>query len=171
MKLTLAFPLLALALGGCRSKEDVPYLGRWEGSFTVSKLVGKALIPIAGRNNWKGYVILYRTQDRAADGSMLGNRCQMHMANEQESIDVNGHWLVHRNQISIGFKKLKIDDAGGLDERDPNKAYIEPTEIDRAFATPLILNSNRKKNELQSPLVILGPLEGSYRFDKTALGR
>jgi hypothetical protein len=155
---------LGLSLAGCRSKEDIPFLGRWEGDFTVAKVTGKTLVPLASRNNWKGYIILYRT----ADGE-LGNRCQIHMENEQEGFDATGHWKVQRRQIAVKFNKIVIDDAGGLDGRDPNKAYLEPIEIRQALSIPLSLNADAKAKLLQSSLVDFGPLEGAFRFEKTAM--
>jgi hypothetical protein len=154
----------ALTLAGCRTTADIPYLGRWEGDFTVKRVMGRTQIPNPSRNGWKGYIILYRTQDGA-----LGNRCQAHLENEQEAVDLKGHWLVRARQISATFDNIKVDDAGGLDSRDPNKAYLEPNEINRAFSIPLVLTSEQKGKVLESPLRELGPLEGKFRFEKSAL--
>jgi hypothetical protein len=159
----LGIATVGLILSGCRSKQDVPYVGRWDGQFMVSRLLGKTQVMSAKRNNWRGFVLLYRTRD---DG---GTRCQMHLENEQETVEVKGHWELVKRQVEITFNDIKIDDAGGLDMRDPNKSYLDSGEIRKALSVPLILNSTGPTS-LSSPLVVFGPLEGAYSFKKATLG-
>jgi hypothetical protein len=162
--LIAALVVLSSMTHGCRSTQDVPYLGRWEGQFKVKRLIGKTQVATPSRNNWKGYILLYRTQD-----GELGNRCQSHLENEQEAVDLKGHWLVKRHQISVTFDNVKIDDAGGLDARDPNRAYLEPIEIQKAFSVPMVLTAGPSFQIFQGPLVEFGPLQGAFEFVKSKL--
>jgi hypothetical protein len=164
MRIKIALLFVVACAVGCRSRDDVPYLGRWEGEFKAKRVLGKTQIPDPARNGWKGFIILYRTEDGG-----LGSRCTSHLENEQEAVDLKGHWIIHRNQIQATFDNIKVDDAGGLDGRDPNKAYLDPEEINKAFGVPLILTADRRAHILTSPLREFGPLEGTFSFQKSAL--
>ena len=150
-----------IALMGCANSAQRPYIGRWTGEFDVKQVTGKLPISEPRRNKMKGFVQLYLTDSRIA----------FHMEGEQEAVDAKGHWEIRRHQIRLTFSDVKVDDAGGLDGRDPNKAYIPPTAIARALTSPLALNISPDNKGLSSGFVLIGPLLGSYSFTKDAFGK
>ncbi len=96
----------------------------------------------------------------------------MHLEGEQESIDVSGNWSLVGKQIRIRFDKLvSIDDAGGIDLRDPNRAFIPTSALKQTVSIPLGLNPHDNNKQLSSPLVQIGPLLGHYEFTKDSLAR
>jgi hypothetical protein len=152
-------------LTGCRSKAELPYLGRWEGRFSVESVDPKLSIRSTARNTLRGFLQLYRTD----------NRCTLHLEGEQEAVDAKGHWEVKRREIVATFTgrlgdEIKIDDAGGFDLRDPNKVFIPATDLKAAFGAPIALHTASEDQALWSPLVKLGPLSGHFEFKKETLG-
>lgn len=160
--------LLASVLGGCADRAEVPYLGRWDGRFNVRTVDSTVPIRDPKRNSFRGFILFYRTL----------NRCALHMEGEQEAVDANGTWRLNAHQIVVTFRSkddsksgISIDDAGGADLRDPNKAFIPAKDLKDAFSKTLALNIGANRKELASPLIQIGPLTGSYEFTKDSLGR
>ena len=152
---------MGLVLAGCFNRTEVPYLGRWTGRFVVESVDPKQPIHDPGRNGLHGSIQLYRTE----------NRCAMHLEGEQEAIDVSGTWALRGRQIVLRFNKLvSMDDAGGIDLRDPNRAFIPTADLKATVSTPLGLNVGSGGKRLTSPAVQIGPLLGHYEFSKDSLG-
>ncbi len=158
-RLLLLAPLLLVA--GCADRARASLTGRWTGGFDVSKVTGKLQTSDPKRNDWQGSIQLYLTD----------TRCSMHLEGEQEAVDLQGHWHLNHKQIVVRFDSVKIDDAGGAEGRNPNKAFIAPADLQAAFAIPMTLDITEKGKALESPLVQIGPLLGSYRFSKDSLAR
>ncbi len=162
----LGLSILGGVCAGCLNKADVPYLGRWEGRYTVESVDPKLPIPAPARNALRGFLQLYRTD----------NRCTLQLDGEQEGVEVKGHWALKKHEIVLTFRgrsddAIKIDDAGGIDLRDPRKAFIPPSDLAAAYSAPLALHIGPDNQSLSSPLIVIGPLTGHYEFKKESLGR
>lgn len=168
------FPILAAApfiLSGCFSGEQVPFLGRWTGSFNVSSASQKMPIKKLARYSMNGFVELYRSQIRVlhSKDERLKSKFVMHLDGEQETIDVTGQWELLNHQMMLTATDIKIDDAGGEALRDPNRTFIAADDLRASLQNPFALDFSSAKNDLKSPLLQIGPLFGRYQFTKDSL--
>ena len=147
---------MGLALAGCFNREQIPYLGRWSGGFNVDHTTGKIELKDPHRYSMHGLLELYRSD----------SRCTLHIEGEQETVEAKGNWTIKGHEIQIQFSHLTIDDAGGPDERDPNRAFLPAADYQTTLSHDLGLRASADKKHLTSPLESIGPLLGSFTFDK-----
>lgn len=156
-RLLLLIPVLTL---GCGDRSTLPYLGKWSGGFTVERL-GKGVVGDARRNGLKGFLQLYRT----------GARYELHLEGEQFGLDSGGSWSQKDGQVILTPKSVKPDDRGGKESSDPNKAWIEPTDLSDAYSKPLAFRLSKDGKRLTGLLVDVGPLTGTHAFVREGSGR
>lgn len=170
LSIIAAAPIL---LGGCFSGEQVPFLGRWTGSFDVTSASQKMPIKKLARYSMKGFVELYRSQIRVlhSKDERPKSKFVMHLDGEQESIDVTGQWELRNRQLMLTATDVKIDDAGGEALRDPNRTFIAADDLRASLQNPFALDFTAEKNDLKSPLLQVGPLFGRYQFTKDSLAQ
>lgn len=138
----------------------MPYLGKWSGGFTV-ETAGKGSVGGARRNDLKGFLQLYRTDARY----------ELHLDGEQFGLVAGGSWDEKKGRVTLSPKEVKIDDGGGEEVRDPNKAWVKPDELRAAYSRPLSLRLSKDGQTLTGLLVDVGPLTGTHSFVREGFGR
>lgn len=153
----LTAPLLAWALAGCNPNSQLmPYYGKWDGGYMVEELDSPATEKDLQRESLSGYIMLYAT----------GNKFKLYQQGEQQTIEVEGTWKLEGKQVRTQTTKIKIDDMGGEEFRDPNKKYIPSDDVRAAFGKPMVLTLNSAKTELKTPAVGIGNRIGSFTFKR-----
>ena len=158
--------LMLMTLSGCQQhREMMPYFGKWDGGFYVdipesSRAGAGGKIPLK-RFTMEGYLMLYATRDGF----------KLHLEGEQVVIDVDGTWAVTKNsrgedRISLRPKGFKIDDFGGADLRDPNKAYIPSLDIRDTYGKEMLLRPSKDRQKLDGLPLSLGKLVGVHLWKR-----
>ena len=158
-RIVLAF--LPLLLAGCGDRSTMPYLGKWTGGFDVDSVAKGAAVSEPGRNRLKGFLQLYRT----------GERYELHLEGEQFGLVAGGTWAQKGGRVTLSPTTVKIDDGGGEETRNPNRAWIEPAALREAYSRPLALRLSKDGQRLQGLLVEVGPLTGTHAFVREGFGR
>ncbi len=151
---------LALLLLGCGDRSKMPYLGKWSGGFDV-ETVGKGAVGGRERNRLKGFLQLYRTDARY----------ELHLDGEQFGLVAGGSWSEKAGRVTLSPKEVKIDDGGGEEVRNPNRAWIEPTVLREAYSRPMALRVSKDGKSLTGLLMDVGPLTGAHSFVRDGFGR
>jgi hypothetical protein len=146
-----------LLLAGCGSKDKLPYLGRWHGDFVVDKILQGGTDKDRQREGLRGSLQVYATDDRLI----------LHLEGEQEVIDVNGTWEHTGTAMTLRFTRIKIDDMGGANLRDPNLKFIPSVDVRTAFQRNMVLHLSRDKQKLNGLEVSIGPLTGHFLFTRS----
>ena len=151
--------ILLVVLAGC-DRSAMPFLGKWSGGFTVER-AGKGAVGGAARNSLKGFLQLYRT----------GERYELHLEGEQFGLVAGGTWSQKDGRLTLAPTSVKIDDGGGEETRDPNRAWIDPAQLREAYSRPLALRVSKDGKKLTGLLVSVGPLVGTHAFVREGFGR
>lgn len=138
----------------------MPFLGKWSGGLTVDR-VGPGVVGGPERNNLKGFLQLYRTE----------SRFELHLDGEQFGLVAGGSWTQKDGQVTLSPKTVKIDDGGGQEARNPNRAWIDPADLRTAYSRPLALRLSKDGKRLTGLLVEVGPLTGTHAFVREGFGR
>ena len=153
--------LLAIAiLAGCADRSAMPYLGKWTGGLTV-ETAGKGAIGGARRNDLKGFLQLYKTE----------SRYELHLEGEQFGLVAGGTWSRKDGRVTLAPTTVKIDDGGGQEARDPNRAWIDPAALSAAYSRPMSLRLSKDGTRLVGLLLDVGPLTGTHAFARAGFGR
>ena len=151
--------LFALLLG-CGDRSAMPYLGKWSGGLTVDR-IGPGAIGTVARNSLKGFLQLYRTDARY----------ELHLDGEQFGLVAGGSWAQKDGRVTLSPTSVKVDDGGGEEVRNPNKAWIEPAVLSDAYSHPMSLRLSKDGQRLTGLLVEVGPLTGTHSFVREGFGR
>lgn len=166
------FLFLLISLTGCQQhREMMPYFGKWDGGFYIDETeskragftaprLGKTSLPLK-RYTMEGYLMLYATRDSF----------KLHLEGEQVVIDIDGTWAVTKNsrgedRITLKPKGFKIDDFGGADMRDPNKAYIPSLDIRDTYGKEILLKPSKDRQKLDGLPISLGKLVGTHLWKR-----
>lgn len=152
----LLLPLLA----GCGSRASMPYLGKWSGAFHVEKVAPGAAVKDPERNTLRGFLQLYAT----------GEKFELHLDGEQFALIAKGTWKQKDGRFTLSPTEVKIDDGGGEDARNPNRAWITPADLRAAYSRPLALRLSKDGQTLTGLLVDVGPLTGTHSFKREGFG-
>lgn len=158
MKKTSLILLLPFALLGCGDQKTRPFLGQWNGEFTVSK-VGRGGDTEKDRkqNALRGYVSIRLNK----------NIYLLHLEGEQQQIDIKGKWTYTGTQITLDPKEdTKIVTEGGTNGPNPNLKYVPDPDLYEAFTKKIILNISPDGSNLTSPTTSIAFLEGTFKFTK-----
>lgn len=154
MNKLLFLPLLLLA--GCGSKTRMPYLGRWTGEWVVDSFVVGPNSPARRKaHTMAAELQLYATK----------NRFVMTLTGKQQTVEVEGEWTVRKgkNDLLLLPGRLKNDDRGGEDFRDPNLPFIPTDQLQKSLAAPFRLRPAGPKKLDGLPFAI-GDAIGTYRL-------
>ena len=138
----------------------MPYLGKWSGGFTVRR-AGPGAVGGPRRNDLKGYLQLYRT----------GARYELSLEGEQFGVVAGGTWKERDGRVDLAPTGVKIDDGGGEEARNPNRAWIAPAALSEAYSRPMSLRLSKDGRRLTGLLVEVGPLLGTHAFTRAGFGR
>ena len=138
----------------------MPLLGKWSGAFTVDK-VGPGAVGDARRNALKGFLQLYKTD----------SRFELHLEGEQFGLVAGGSWSFKGDRVTLTPKEVKIDDGGGEEARNPNRAWIDPAALRAAYSRPMSLRRSKDGQSLKGLLIEVGPLTGTHAFVREGFGR
>ncbi len=157
----LALSLLGLiAVSGCNPHgELVPYLGKWDGKFTVLEAEPNATPNDLDRESLRGYLMLYATK-------ML---FKLHLEGEQETVDIEGTWRLEKGRVFLDTKKTSIDDMGGENFRDPNRKFIPGEAIRATYSKPVTLSLDKTNKKLSGLPITMGKVIGKHEFEKLGL--
>ena len=151
-----------LLCGGCaQRREMMPYFGKWDGGFYIDEKGSKAPLRPLKRYVLEGYLMLYATREGF----------KMHLEGEQVVLDIDGTWGVTKNargesRIQLNPKNVKIDDMGGAEFRNPNRAYIPSDAIRETYAKDLIFRPLANDQSLEGLEVSMGDLVGTHRWKR-----
>ena len=74
-------------------------------------------------------------------------------------------------RVTLSSTSVKIDDGGGEEVRNPNRAWIDPAALREAYSRPLALRLSKDGQHLTGLLVEVGPLTGTHSFVREGFGR
>lgn len=138
----------------------MPFLGKWSGGFTVER-VGKGAVGGARMNDLKGFLQLYKTDARY----------ELHLEGQQFGLVAGGSWSQKDGRVSLAPTSVKVDDGGGAEVRDPNRAWIDPKDLSAAYSKPMSLRLSKDGQRLLGLLDEVGPLTGTHSFVREGFGR
>lgn len=138
----------------------MPFLGKWSGGFTV-ETAGKGVVGGARRNDLKGFLQLYRTD----------SRYELHLDGEQFGLVAGGKWTQKDGRVSLAPTSVKVDDGGGEEARNPNRAWIDPAALSAAYSRPMSLRLSKDGKRMTGLLIDVGPLTGTHAFVREGFGR
>lgn len=129
MRPLLIVPVLLLA--GCGSKTRMPYLGRWKGEFAVEDFAKGENAPARRKaNRLAAELQLYATR----------NRFVLQLDGAQQSVEIEGEWALRKKGgVELVTTRMRNDDRGGEEFRNPSLPYLSTQDLQAAFARPLIL--------------------------------
>jgi len=139
----------------------MPYLGKWSGGFQVEKVRPGTAIADPKRNNLKGFLQLYATD----------HRYELHLDGEQFGLIARGTWSEENGRLSLTSNDVKIDDGGGEEARNPNRAWIDPKDLREAYSRPMGLRLSKDGQRLTGLIIDVGPLTGTHSFVREGFGR
>ena len=139
----------------------MPYLGKWSGGFEVEKVGPGAAVSDPKRNSLKGFLQLYAT----------GRRYELHLDGEQFGLVAGGTWSEKNGRLSLAPVTVKIDDGGGEEARNPNRAWVDPKDLSAAYSRPMGLKLSPDGQHLTGLLIDVGPLTGTHSFTREGFGR
>ncbi len=148
--------ILLLFAAGCGDKTILPFLGKWQGQFEVQRMQVPGTESDRKRESLKGYVQVYADK----------HKFKMRMEGEQEAVDLTGTWSIKRQQITLQFSDVVVDDMGGEQFRDPNRKFIAPIDLRAAYSKPLVLNLSTDKKHLDGLTMTMGGLTGRHVYVK-----
>lgn len=151
--------LILLATGGC-DRSAMPYLGKWSGGFTV-ETAGPGTVGGAARNSLKGFLQLYKTEARY----------ELHLEGEQFGLVAGGTWTHGDGKVTLAPTSVKVDDGGGEEARNPNRAWIDPAELSKAYSRPMSFRVSKDGGRMTGLLIGVGPLTGTHTFVREGFGR
>jgi len=138
----------------------MPYLGKWSGTFHVEKVAAGAAVADPERNTLRGFLQLYAT----------GEKFELHLEGEQFGLVSKGTWSLTKNRLSLHPTEVKIDDGGGEDARNPNRAWITPADLRAAYSRPMPFQISKDGQTLTGLLIEVGPLTGTHSFKREGFG-
>lgn len=152
--------LAILSLGGCNfgDKKVIRFLAIWNGGFEVESISkGPDSPKDRTRSGLKGYL------------KILSNKQEfwIHIEGEQQGVDIKGTYKIDKNRITLkAGAATKIDDFGGIDQRNPNLKWIPSEDLQASFAKPIVLDLSKDGMTLTGLTTTIGPLTGKYKFEK-----
>ncbi len=151
--------LSLVALTGCGDRSAMPYLGKWSGGFTVER-AGPGTVGGARRNDLKGFLQLYRTDARY----------ELHLDGEQFGLVAGGTWTQKTGRVALSPTSVKVDDGGGEEKRNPNRAWIPADALSAAYSRPMSLRLSKDGKTLTGLPLDVGPLVGTHSFVRAGFG-
>lgn len=136
-------------------------MGKWSGGFEVERLGDNAPIKEKKRNDLTGYLQIYGSN----------SKYELNLEGEQFGVLVTGTWTFKEGRVTLRPSEVKVDDGGGLEERNPNRAWIEPSVLSAAYSRPLPLRLSKDGQHLEGVLIDVGTLVGTHRFKREGSGR
>ena len=139
----------------------MPYLGKWTGGFDVESVKKGLAVADPARNRLKGFLQLYRT----------GARYELHLDGEQFALVAGGTWAQKDRRVTLSPMSVKIDDGGGAEARDPNRAWIDPAALSAAYSRPMALRLSKDDQHLVGLPDEVGLLTGTHSFVREGFGK
>jgi hypothetical protein len=142
---------------GCGDPKTIPFLGQWNGEFTVSKVLQGPNTPQdQKRHSLKGYLKIVLNKKSYS----------MHLEGEQQTIDVQGSWNYSGNQVTLSPIDVKVETAGKDEGVDPNRKWILPEDLYAAYLKKFVFRLSKDGNSLQGLDTTIVILEGAHVFKK-----
>ncbi|RYG86575.1 hypothetical protein EON77_03550 [bacterium] len=115
-RLALLLPTLILGgmIGGCGDRNVTPFLGKWTGGLEVLR--------VQGGGDPKPYEL-------HGDLQMYVRKFELNLTGPQQTVMARGTWSYEGKRVRLRATSIKFGDAGGAEQRDPNKAYLEPQDL------------------------------------------
>lgn len=155
-KIWLVLPFVIL-VSGCGDQKKVPFLGQWNGAFTVEKVKKGPDTPEDRKHNsLRGYISIVLNK----------NGYTLHLEGEQQKIDVKGVWTYSGNQITFTPKDTKVVTEGGPGGANPNFKYVPEEELYSAYLKKFTLKLSKDGSTLQGLTTTIAFLEGVHSFKK-----
>jgi hypothetical protein len=148
-------PLLMIL--GCGDQKTVPFLGQWEGAFTVDRVLKGIDTPKdRTRHKLKGYVKIVLNK----------KSYKMHLQGEQQTIDIDGKWTYDGRQLTLEPIDVNIPPVSKEGDFDPNLKFIPAAELYAAYQKKLTFKLDEKTKTLTGLTTTIADLEGSHSFKK-----
>jgi hypothetical protein len=150
--------VFALTGVGCGDKRPVPFLGTWPGQFTVDKVNRGPDGPDDRKHHCLHGDLVIRLDKKSY---------MLHLAGEQQQVDVKGTWSYSGNQITLDpTKDVKVSTDGGKEGVNPNRKYVPDEELYLAYGKKITLKLSKDGLSLEGLRTTIAFLEGTHSFKK-----
>lgn len=144
--------LPAALLLGCGDRNLQPFLGKWAGGLEVLRVK-------SGEGDPKAYEL-------RGDLQMYVRKFELNLTGPQQAVRVRGTWRYEGKRVRLKANDLKFDDRGGEDQRDPNRAYLDPKDLQAFLGREQGLNLSKDGNRLAGVEDALAGLVARLAFTK-----
>lgn len=154
-RLIWILPLLALA--GCSKNEAVPFMGQWDGGFTVEKVTqGPDTETDRKHHNLNGYLNVVLNK----------NKYLMRLTGEQQTVEIAGKWLLRGSQIVLDPTDVKVTSDGGKEGINPNLKALPEEELHQGYMQKVTLKLSPDGSTLSGLATTISYLKGTHSFRK-----
>lgn len=147
----LLIPLALLAMS-CGSKERTPYLGKWTLKFTPVSATPPLSKEMLARQELIGYLQVYATK----------NQYILYLEGEQQQFRLEGTWKLEGKRFILKGGDISIQLRDGMDDKDPNKVFLEPDQARLGYIQDLIFAPSADGRTLTGLQMTIGPLKGTH---------
>lgn len=153
-----ALVALVLFLVGC-ARDLTPMeraAGSWPGQFVAESAAGSTARSELDKWTMKGTLWLYVTDDKF--------RLEMETANQE--FTVKGKWEAKGDRVTLRSEDYDFTFPKEEDQEALKLAVVSADAIRKTFHQPLVLNESNDRRTLKGLKISLGPLVGSYEFER-----
>lgn len=144
-------------MAGCSKNEAVPFLGQWDGGFTVEKItLGPDTVEDQKHHALKGYLAIVLNK----------NKYTMHLVGEQQTIDIMGRWEIKGQQITLDPLDAKVVSDGGKEGINPNLKSLPEEDLHQSYLQKLTFKLSSDGSTLTGLATTISYLKGTHSFRK-----
>ena len=148
-RLAILVPL-ALAIG-CGDRKIQPFLGKWTGGLEVLR--------VKGGGNPKDYEL-------RGDLQLYVRKFELRLTGPQQALVAKGTWTYEGRRVRLKTTEVRFDDQGGEDQRDPNRPYLDPKDLQAFLGREQGLNLSKDGGRLAGVEDALANLVARLAFVK-----
>ena len=151
----LSFGVVMISRRG--DKAPLPFLGQWQGQFTVDKVNVGPDSPVDRKQHiLRGYVSIRLDKMKYI----------MHLEGEQQQVDITGKWAIVGRQITLSPGDTKVKTEGGRDGANPNRKYVPEEDLYTGYEQKITLKLSKDGSSLEGLRTTIAFLEGTHSFKK-----
>ena len=148
-RLVLLLPLIVAA--GCGDRRIQPFLGKWTGGLEVLR------VKTGGDP---------KAHELRGDLQLYVRKFELNLTGAQQGVMVKGTWTYEGKRVRLRASDIRFDDQGGEDQRDPNRPYLDPKDLQAFFGREQGLNLSKDGKRLAGVEDALANLVARLAFTK-----